>query len=442
MPSSALTGDLANLLTGVKGYTSDQSATAENITALLEKLTTCGKQLYVLDREVEDSIAPEAFRSEYDSVLQYEERITECIARLRLTFERLPPTTSTPTPAVSPTPQIPDRSTGVRLQRLQLRKFRGDFTEWQPFWDEFKANVHDNRNLTKSDKFHYLRSLLLGTAEAAISGLQTTEAAYDDAIALLTQRFGDRGRLEEQYLGKLRTLPHVKSSTDTCGLRKLHDYVQTNICGLRSLGIPTVTYSSMMTQILLAAIPSDIVLEYHRLNLRSMQRDAATPAEHEVATLQDEGAASTASAELNKVLAFLKAEVESRERSGLCDRQDQKPSGQRKTGAKGHASAPSAFALHNQTVPTNCLFCKAKSHATENCNADMSQEDKKKTWPSTGAVFGARRRSTIQRNAVTREGAQNAEEDTLPQCATPTGRPRTLRKLKTKTPSKRQKLQS
>ncbi|XP_064479236.1 uncharacterized protein LOC135392456 [Ornithodoros turicata] len=361
----------------------DQSATAENITALLEKLTTCSKQLYVLDREVEDSIAPEAFRSEYDSVLQYEERITECIARLRLTVERLPQTTSTPTLAVtttsSPTPQIPDRSTGVRLQRLQLRKFRGDFTEWQPFWDQFKANVHDNRNLTKSDKFHYLRSLLLGTAEAAISGLQTTEAAYDDAIALLTQRFGDRGRLEEQYLGKLRTLPHVKSSTDTCGLRKLHDYVQTNICGLRSLGIPTVTYSSMMTQILLAAIPSDIVLEYHRLNLRSIQRDAATPAEHEVATLEDEGAASTASAELNKVLAFLKAEVESRERSGLCDRQDQKPSGQRKTGAKGHASAPSAFALHNQTVPTNCLFCKAKSHATENCNADMSQEDKKTT---------------------------------------------------------------
>ncbi|XP_064483011.1 uncharacterized protein LOC135395853 [Ornithodoros turicata] len=331
----------------------DQSATAENTTALLEKLTTCSKQLYVLDREVEDSIAPEAFRSEYDSVLQYEERITECI--------------------------IPDRSTGVRLQRLQLRKFRGEFTEWQPFRDQFKANVHDNRNLTKSDKFHYLRSLLLGTAEAAISGLQTTEAAYDDAIALLTQRFGDRRRLEEQYLGKLRTLPHVKSSTDTCGLRKLHDYVQTNICGLRSLGIPTVTYSSMMTQILLAAIPSDIVLEYHRLNLRSIQRDAATPAEHEVATLQDEGAASTASAELKKVLAFLKAEVESRERSGLCDRQDQKPSGQRKTGAEGHASAPSAFALHNQSVPTNCLFCKAKSHATENCNADMSQEDKKTT---------------------------------------------------------------
>ena len=61
------------------------------------------------------------------------------------------------------------------LPHLELNKFKGDATCWITFWDTFKAAVHKNRDISKIDKFHYLNSLLEGTASRAIQGLGLTE---------------------------------------------------------------------------------------------------------------------------------------------------------------------------------------------------------------------------------------------------------------------------
>ncbi|XP_064463610.1 uncharacterized protein LOC135374602 [Ornithodoros turicata] len=369
----------------------DHNTTALAIHVLLEKLIQCSKELYALDREVEEHTPAEDFDTDYASVLQYEEKITEYIAKLTRTYEQLQVATTSDSPPAVPTTigslTAPSGS-GVKLQRLQLMKFRGDLAEWQPFWEQYKANIHENRKLSKRDKFHYLRSLLLGPAAAALSGLQTTEAAYDDAIALLTQRFGDKGRLERQYLEKLRTLPRVRSSMDTAALRRLYDYVQTNTCGLRSLGVPTVTYSSMMTEILLAALPPDLRLDYYRGHA---QGETSSPAANDQSPAsEDENAASSAcSEELNKLLGFLKKEVESREKSGLCVQLDDKQRKQRATTTKGHAGTPSALALHSRTTAglLSCIFCNEKSHTTETCKADVPLEDKKKALAKNRRCF-------------------------------------------------------
>lgn len=41
------------------------------------------------------------------------------------------------------------------------QKFGGDITEWQTFWDQFKAAV-DNTTLPKVNKFTYLKNLFGG----------------------------------------------------------------------------------------------------------------------------------------------------------------------------------------------------------------------------------------------------------------------------------------
>ncbi|XP_064459040.1 uncharacterized protein LOC135369376 [Ornithodoros turicata] len=166
--------------------------------------------------------------------------------------------------ASSPQSNNKTKANGIRLPKLQLVRFRGELSMWGSFWEHFKGAVHENNSLTKAQKFYYLRSLLDGPAVTAIFGLQATKECYTDAIEVLTERFGDKKRIEMEHLSTLQTLPYVKSSRDVHGLRKLYDHVQTHVRGLKVLGVASKSYASMMCEILLSNLPTDVALDYQR----------------------------------------------------------------------------------------------------------------------------------------------------------------------------------
>ena len=78
----------------------------------------------------------------------------------------------------------------VKLPNLSFKKFGGDITSWCTFWDLLDSAVHSNKYLSNVDKFNYLISFLEGSAAECISGLTLTSANYEEAIAVLKQRFG------------------------------------------------------------------------------------------------------------------------------------------------------------------------------------------------------------------------------------------------------------
>jgi hypothetical protein len=53
-------------------------------------------------------------------------------------------------------------SARAKLPKLSLKKFSGNPTDWQSFYDSYKAAVHTNDSLSKVDKFSYLKSLVEG----------------------------------------------------------------------------------------------------------------------------------------------------------------------------------------------------------------------------------------------------------------------------------------
>jgi len=59
----------------------------------------------------------------------------------------------------------------AKLPKLELRKFHGNPIKWYPFWEWFESAVHKNPNLSGVDKFNYLKSLLVGTAQHVFAGL-------------------------------------------------------------------------------------------------------------------------------------------------------------------------------------------------------------------------------------------------------------------------------
>ncbi|KAH8033499.1 hypothetical protein HPB51_013358 [Rhipicephalus microplus] len=94
----------------------------------------------------------------------------------------------------------------IKLLKLRVETFGGELATGQGFWECFKQPVHDNDGLAKLQKFQHLGLLLTGPVMAAIKGLQATEAYYGDDKAILQSICGDKERMQQEHLGKLRAL--------------------------------------------------------------------------------------------------------------------------------------------------------------------------------------------------------------------------------------------
>ncbi|KAM7297209.1 uncharacterized protein ISCGN_022362 [Ixodes scapularis] len=230
-----------------------ETADLATLTSLLERLATSNNELRQTNIETEDHISDGDLVAEYTAVVEYDGEATRMIAvlgsraaTLREKERQPPPPPSVSTQSATATGETAqaNRAAGVKLPKLRLQTLNGDIGGWQSFWEQFSSAIHDNESVPRCQKFHYLRTLVTGPAAAAIAGLQATDACYDDAIEILSGRFGDRRRIEQDHLAKLRTLPSVSSSNDTRCLRRIYDHLQINIRGLKALGVGSDTYST------------------------------------------------------------------------------------------------------------------------------------------------------------------------------------------------------
>ena len=111
---------------------------------------------------------------------------------------------------------------------MTLKKFSGDLTTWTTFWDSFESAVHNNSDLSSIDKFNYLHSLLERAAVDAIFGLTLTAANYDEAIATLKKRFGNKQQIINKHMDILINL-EVVTAYNLKGLHNLFDKVETQV---------------------------------------------------------------------------------------------------------------------------------------------------------------------------------------------------------------------
>ena len=160
-------------------------------------------------------------------------------------------------------------SFNAKLPQIHLPKFDGDLTKWQPFWDQYKAVIHDQDTLPTVSKFTYLTSLLSGEARNVVAGLSVTEANYGIACKLLTERYGRPERIIFSRIQALLSLQALNNSSTsskqrTSELWQLQDTLLSHVRSLKSLGIKGDTYGMFLTLVVLSRLPQDIRLEWAR----------------------------------------------------------------------------------------------------------------------------------------------------------------------------------
>ena len=137
---------------------------------------------------------------------------------------------------------------------MVLKRLNGDLTKWSTFWDSFESSLYNHPSLSGVDKLNYPHSLLEGTASEAISGLKLTSANYEEAIAVLKKRFGNKQQIIACYMEMLLNIDAVTSQYSLKGLRHLYDTMGSQARGLKSLGVSAESY------ILLNKLPQELRL--------------------------------------------------------------------------------------------------------------------------------------------------------------------------------------
>ncbi len=147
--------------------------------------------------------------------------------------------------------QVSRASVDVKLPKLELPSFACDVMEWQSFWEQYTAVIHDS-DLPTINKFTYLQLLLHGEDKSAIQGLSVTEANYVKACEILQERFGCTDRIIFQHIQDLLHISPPAEHASVTTLWKLCDELRAHVRSLESLDVKGKQYGVILTPLILS----------------------------------------------------------------------------------------------------------------------------------------------------------------------------------------------
>ena len=207
-------------------------------------------------------------------------------------------------------------------------------------------------SLSPIDKFNYLRSLVEKSAAEAISRLTLTADNYKEAVTILKKRFGNKQQIITKHI--LLSLEPVTSQHKLRELRQLFDLVEAQVRGLKSLGVESASYGSLLTSVLLQKLPHELRLIVSR----------------EV----EEGDWN-----LDELLKQFEREIGARERAAMGTSQASKRQ------VREQPTGTTAAFLSPSSTP-NCSYCQ-QAHFSGECSNVTSPDERKQILRRTGRCF-------------------------------------------------------
>ena len=333
--------------------------------SLQEKLET----IKILDGDIVDLIEDDKLTEEIEQADFYKETIYDALLKIDKAVCETKPSVTALRNADTPGPTSSSSSTrgkGAKLPKLALHSFDGNITEWPSFWDSFEVTIHNNMDLAEVDKFNYLTSLLEHSAREAVSGLTLTTANYHEAVAILKKRFGSKQQIISKHMDILLNVEPVTSSSNIKALRHLYDLVESHIRSLRSLGVMSESYGSLLSPVLLNKLPSEVKLIVSR----------------EVS--EEEWS-------LDALMKVMGQEIEARERIATNQSQTQ----QRRTSDRTPLTAAALVSGASPSNPT-CCYCQ-QAHSSNSCGVVTSIDSRKQILRKSGRCFSCLRKGHISR---------------------------------------------
>ena len=118
----------------------------------------------------------------------------------------------------------------VKLPKLEITKFSGEYDAWLPFWNKFKVEI-DSSKLPAVTKFAYLKELLEPKIRVEVEGLPFTPEGYQNAIEILEKEYRQTSEIVNIYIHNILSLPVVTSANP----KKINEFYKKLLYHIQSL---------------------------------------------------------------------------------------------------------------------------------------------------------------------------------------------------------------
>lgn len=164
------------------------------------------------DKEEEhEYFTEEVFSTAEEEYIIYKAELTEMLEKLSIKN-----TTKDHTVSCS------SMSQEVKLPKINIPLFSGNYNDWGTFNDLYSSLIHNNNTLSNVQKLHYLKSSVTGEAEQLLKHIQITEANYQVAWGTLKQRYNNKRIIVNAILN--RFLGQRKLNAESArGIKELLD---------------------------------------------------------------------------------------------------------------------------------------------------------------------------------------------------------------------------
>lgn len=257
----------------------------------------------------------------------------------------------------------------VKLPSIELKRFSGDIKEWLPFWSQYNR-IHIDKSIEVEDKFSYLFQATVPNSRARqiVESYLPTPDNYPRVIDSLKSRFGREDLLVEVYVRELLKLV-LGNLNSKLNLTTLYDKIETQLRSLETLGVNSDKCAAMLYPLIESCLPEDI--------MRAWQRSTAYDS------------SCTLKSRLDKLMDFLRKEVENEERISLAMSSFQNKKRTEISMNKSTLPTTSALINNNDKSP-KCVFCK-HTHFSSNCDdssiKNLSLHEKRKILIANGRCY-------------------------------------------------------
>ena len=125
-------------------------------------------------------------------------------------------------------------SSHLKLPKLDLPKFDGNYQNWTPFFDLFNGSVDSNDGLPEIQKLHYLKSSLKGEPAKLLSHLPITSANYKVAVKLVKERYENKRLISRAHINAILNFKPLNQESAE-GIRSLVNCFVENTMALNEL---------------------------------------------------------------------------------------------------------------------------------------------------------------------------------------------------------------
>lgn len=226
----------------------------------------------------------------------------------------------------------------IKLPDVHLPTFEGNYMEYRPFIEMFRAMIDRDQSIEDIQKLFYLRSYLKGEALDLIKSLPVVGPSYKTSLEILNKRYDNEAKIVFVHISQLLDMKPVgKPSIQS--LRALISEAKQHVEALKSLGQAVDKWDAIIVCILSRKLD--------QLNNRAFYLDRNS---HSIPTF-------------NEFIEFLEGRALGLEASGIRDGSE-KEDIKRATPSKVSNVNVSTT---NLSVKSICHFCGKSEHKIFNC---------------------------------------------------------------------------